>query len=293
MKPISRGYLTLGDADIRLDPWSLSLDGGPDVSEPEHLPDWSYYQSLTARVTVVADPDFLRKRLNLGEGAILGVAIVWVSSGTSLRGSSEVIPIKSGETSVRLDLERGTIRGDLKLECQVILVHPSAEGQSQLAPSETGSIVWGSAYRVQLEGLGARMPVLAAKFSQQLAGDGSNGLWWLQILNGEMHSPAESALWFWVNEENPIIEELLSAEGGLGAQRTQHFMKVDLYRQLVTYGILDEDFSLDAAYPAGSLGAAIAAPVRLLHAELEELRGRFRDNPRDLEAEIQSRLGGL
>jgi hypothetical protein len=293
MKPISRGYLTLNDSDIRLDPWSLSLDGGPEISEPEHLADWSYYQSLTARVTVVADADSLRNRLALGKDAVLGIVIIWVSSGTSLRGSSKVIPIKSGETSVRLDLERGTIRGDLKLECQVMLVHPSVEGQSQLAPSETGAIVWSSAFTVRLEGLGARMPVLAAKFSKLLPGDGGNGLWWLQILNSEMTTPAESALWFWVNEENSIIEELLSAEEGPGAQRTQHFMKVDLYRQLVTYGITDDDFSLETTYPAGSLGAAIAAPIRLLNAELDELRARFRDNPRDLEAEIQSRLGGL
>jgi hypothetical protein len=135
MRAISRGYLTLGPGDVRLDPWSVSLAGAAALSSPDHLNDWSYYQSLKVRTTLVAELASLIQRLQLDEAAKLGLVILWVSPGTSLRGASTIFPLEMMETSAELEIAGGLLRGDLKLECQIILIRPSVASTS-VAPTE-------------------------------------------------------------------------------------------------------------------------------------------------------------
>lgn len=292
MKTLSRGYLSLRDKDVRLDPWSVSLDGHAPLANPEHLDDWSYYQSIRIQITTVADREALHDRLQIGSDAALGLAIIWVSPGTSLRGASAVFPLDELETSAELLLDGGLLRGDLKLECQIVLLRSSAIS-SPLAPATPGSIVWSSTHSIRLEGLGSRMPILAVPFSRHMSAAGNHALWWLQVSAIDLHAPADSALWMWLNDENWMIRELLSDPSSEGAQRTQQFLRTDFYRQLVEIGIRDDEFDITEDYPTGSLGAVITVPVRLLGGDLGDLRSQFRNEPQRLEAEMQARLGGL
>jgi hypothetical protein len=292
MRPVSRGYLTLDASDVRLDPWSVSMEGGGTLSSPESLDDWTYYQSLRIRTTVVADLGSVTHKLNLGENARLGLVIVWVSPGTSMRGASTVFPLEVLETSVELEINGGLLRGDLKLECQIVITRPSSLS-ALVAPSEVGAVVWSDSHSIRLEGIGSRMPVLAVPFSKHMAAAGGHAMWWLQVAGTDMHAPADSILWMWLNDENWMIQELLADPTSDGAERTRQFLKVDFYRQLIGMGIRDEDFDPADDFPTGSLGAVIAAPMGLLGLSIDELRIRNRHDPQLLEAEMQSRLGGL
>jgi len=293
MRAVSRGYLSLTDADVRIDPWNISLGDAPSQSSPDELRDWSYYQSIKVKVSVVADLEALFAKLKLGDGASLGALVVWTSPGTSLRGASSVFPAGTSETSVEFELDGGLLRGDLRLECQMVLTQSSHYVVSALAPSEPGSIVWSTGYSLRLEGTGARMPVLAVPFSNHLGDGGNHGLWWLQVDSVDLYAPADSALWMWLNDENPIIQNLLSHPESDGALAVQALLKLDFYRQLVELGLRDTDFVLEDEYPTATLGAVIADPIRLLGQNLSELRSMFVNDPSRLEAEIQARLGGL
>jgi len=293
MKAISRGYLSINPADIRQDPWGVELDGELLLTPSEHLDNWSYYQTLTVRSTIVADASALLEGLKLNSDAVLGFVILWVSPGTSMRGASEVVAIESAETTVALLLPGGQLRGDLRLEAQIVLLSPSAHSRSVLSPSVPGAILWSSAHSIRLEGIGSRMPVLVVPFSKHLAAGGNHGLWWLQLSSTDFESPADSCLWMWLNEENEAIEELLSYPASASSQRTQQFLKADFYRQLIFVGLRDEDFDMSDDYPSGSLGAVIAAPMLLLGESMDELRSQYRFAPMDLEARLQARLGGL
>jgi hypothetical protein len=293
MRAISRGYLSLKDSDVRLDPWAVSLGGGEPLSSPDHLDDWSYYQTVNVKITIVAELASLLSKLGLDESAELGLVIVWVSPGTSIRGASATRRVEEGETTVELDLEGGLLRGDLRLEAQIVLTHASSAEGNSLAPSDAGAIVWSSAHSIRLEGIGSRMPVLSVPFSKYFAAGASHGMWWLQLSSIDFEAPADAALWMWLNDENEAIRELLGEPKSVGAQRTQQFLKLDFYRQLVGIGLREEHFTLDERYPSGSLGAVVAGPIGLLGVDLQELRAMQSRDPYRLEAELQSRLGGL
>ena len=293
MRVVSRGYLSLLGSDVQIDPWSISLGDADSQASPVELQDWSYYQPVKVKVSVVAEKSNLLRRLQLGDDAVLAVVVIWTSPGTSLRGASVVVPVGANETPVEFELDGGLLRGDLRLECQIVLKRASDQELSPLAPREPGAVVWSSEHSIRLEGTGSRMPVIAVPFSEHLSDTGHHGLWWLQVTSSDLSSPAESALWMWLNEENVMIQDLLGFPENDGPIVTQHLLKLDFYRQLVEVGLRNEDFSLEEEYPVGSLGAVIADPVSLLGRHLSELRSILSNDPHRLEAEIQSRLGGL
>jgi hypothetical protein len=154
-------------------------------------------------------------------------------------------------------------------------------------------VVWSASHSIRLEGIGSRMPVLAVPFSMHMAAAGGHAMWWLQVNGSDMQAPADSILWMWLNDENSMIQELLTEPESEGAEHTQQFLKIDFYRQLIGLGIRDPDFDPSDDFPAGSLGAVIAAPMSLLDTSIEDLRAKYQHDPQRLDAEIQSRLGGL
>jgi hypothetical protein len=135
------------------------------------------------------------------------------------------------------------------------------------------------------------MPVLVLPFSNHLLAASSNALWWLHISSSDLESMADSALWFWLNEESPVIQEMLSRPSSEKSKITARFMKTDLTRQLVSFALLHEEFDAEHEYEEGSLGAVLAAPVKLFGEDMTALRARFRDDPNRIEAELQGRAG--
>jgi hypothetical protein len=244
-------------------------------------------------VTVDVDVDAVLLALGLGSDAKLGLVIIWTCAATSLRGSSTIAVLDGGETTARLGLDGGNLRRDVRLECQVVLVQPSVAPSSLFAPDAPGAILWAAARLVKLEGSGARLPILAVSFSKHLTSVSAGAMWWLRIEGDDLDAPADSALWLWINEESPIVREMLNKPNSERSKLTSHFMRLDLYRQLVAFGLEHDLFNLDAEYEEGSLGAVIAAPLRLFNDDSATLRARYRDDPQRLEAELQARVGGL
>lgn len=292
MSVISRGFRVLRAEDVRVEPWSVRIGESDPLTMPSSLPDWTFYQPLKIRVTLIADLQELQVRLGLGQDARLGAVIIWGSLGTSLRGASDVLTIEPNETTVSLDLDGSLLRGALDLECQVLLVEPGTRSDDLLSPSNRGSILWTSKYTIDLEGTGARMPTIALPFSTQLIG-GEHGLWWLRVASRDFHAQANSVLWLWLNEENLVIRELLDSPSSDGSVRTQELLRLDIYRQLIEIGLLDSEFSLDETYAQGSLGAVVAGPVRLLGESLNTLRQLHDQDAPRLNAQIQAAFGGL
>jgi len=293
MKSFSRGYLTLRDSDVVREPWTVTMSGGLPLLDPDRVDDWSYFQTMEISVSVNVDINVARSVLGIGPDAILGLVIIWTCSGTSLRGSSDVSHVKGGETSARLALNSGNLRRDVRLECQIVLVEPSAMPTSVFAPNSPGAILYTATRVVKLEGGGARMPILAVSFSKYLTSASAGGLWWLRIEGNDLDAPADSALWLWINEESTIIQEMLTRPNSEKSQLTAHLMRLDLYRQLVAFGLAHDSFSLDHEYEEGSLGAVVSAPIRLFNEDSATLRARYRDDPQRLEAELQARVGVL
>lgn len=255
---------------------------------PSSLENWTYYQTIHLSTGVVVDIAGAFESLGLGADATLGLAVTWTCPSTSMRGGSQASEISHQDSSVQLDITNEPLRGRIDLQVQIILVAPGEEPLSPFSPRIAGTVLWSSEHAIVLEGTGARLPIVSTRF-ESLDLPNTTGHWYLQISDVDLDSPVDSALRLWVNEESPMMQQVLENMEAPESEFPLMFMQYDMYRQLLHTAIRIKDFELRRDYPEGSYGAALATPWAMLgYRDMNDARAAFDDHPSLIEARLQA-----
>jgi hypothetical protein len=271
----------------------VQLDEDDPIKNPIALPEWTMYRALKVSVSIHVDLLACRRDLGIDDEAQLALQITWLSPGTGLRGASDLFAITNGNLIAALTIDPGLTNTSVKLECHIVLAQSSASPSDLLAPTRVGSLLWQSDYAIRLEGDAARMPILPLPFSSWLGASSDASMWSLRVTSSDLDSPAQGALWLWINTENEYIAGMLLEPDSPKSLTVAYFMQADFLRQLIIHGIAHDEVELDKDYVAGSLGAVIVAALRLLDSDMQELRSRYTADPQLFDTDVQARVGGI
>jgi hypothetical protein len=290
-RPISLGYLRPTPARLWAGSWTVIGPTGAGLENPELLEDWDYSANLSIRRRVEVDLAGVRADCGLGEGARLSLVLLWRSSWTGLRGGSPPVSVRDGVNDLALDLRGELLGGALNLEARLIL--DEAPTRSSLSPGRPGSTLWTSAFRLALEGVGMRFPVVRTPFRESGIPGGDGGVWTLQLDTYDLDASASGNVRLLLNSDHPAVADLLDRPESPSGKMLQEFLHYDLARQLVVAALRHEDLDR-AEYDEGSMGELLSSTVnRFFDRSLEQLRGDLRTDPGGLEAEVQARIGLL
>lgn len=292
MSVVSRGYLTLPQEFVRVEPLRFEVGGGEaDVAVLGRIEDWSYYQPIVVRTVVGIDVDLAIGHVRLPEGSRVDALLTWVSGGTSLRGAS--IPVPAGpDTTLEMTIDAGLLREQLTVTVMLVTGSTPDVELHPLAPGVTGSVLWEETTRIDLEGIAPRLPVVAQSFAQHLP-NSIGAMWWLHVADesASLEARADSVLWMWLNSDNPFIAELLVGGASPAIDRTNHHMWIDFHRQLVQFAVRREDLDPEHEYSPGSLGELLQSVLYAMGESAEVLEHLTRSSPGDLEMRIQAAFG--
>jgi len=286
---ISVGYLTATEGSVTPGPWSISLPNGGEAKDGL-LPNWDYFTDVLITRTVDVELPALLARMGLSADARLSAALLWHSTGTNLRGACPPVRLTDGTTEVTCRLAGGELGGRLNLELRIILSHRGSNDHA-LAPHRIGNVVWSDAYQVDLEGHGARFPVVPVDFAQSGFGGGRRGAWYLAISTNDLTANAIGNMRLYLNSGHPRTASALAAPDSEESLQYLSMVLYDVARQLFEYALRRQDFSLEDDYEQDSLGHVLQQIVSQLGQPLQELRLRLEEDPGELEAEFQAVTG--
>ena len=293
MSVISRGYLTISDDLVRMEPVTVEVGGSAtDMGPGAHLDDWSYYLPFTVRTSIRINAAEARTAMLLPAAARFCALLRWTAGGTSLRGGSAVVELDEDEIALEVEIEEGQIRRRLEVTCTIVLRETPEGALEAIAPRGAGTLLWETNVAIDLEGVAPRLPVVAIPFSTQ--GPKLTGaMWWLQIPDDgvDLDSAADSTLWMWLNTENPVIAALLDNASGEVSSSVAEFMCLDLQRQMVELALRIDDLDPSHEYPPGSLGEQLLVSVLAVAEDLDSLRSLQQSSPGDFEVRIQAAFG--
>jgi hypothetical protein len=188
----------------------VSLDDDPPVFDPARLDDWTYYRTCNVQVDVVLELETIRQMVELDEESQIAFVVIWSCPQTGLRDASPAHPLQSNEASLKIAVPGGLLRGDLRLDCLLLLMEDIPKTRRrELSPFKAGSILWSMEHTVRLEGIGARMPIQATSFVDLLHGQSINGLWHFTIDTSDLAVPVDAAVRVLLNSDNSMIQEFL------------------------------------------------------------------------------------
>lgn len=286
---VSVGYLTANEDFITPGPWSVCLaDGGE--AQDGRLPDWDYFTDVLVTRTVDVDLPAVLTHLGLSEDAQLSAAILWHSTGTSLRGACPPVRLTGGIAELAVRLPGGELGGRLNVELRIFLSRQGSRDQA-LAPRRTGNVVWSDSHHVELEGSGSRLPVVPVDFAEAGIGGGRRGAWCLAISGIDLTASALGNIWLYLNTAHPRMASALHSPDVETSQLYFTMIRYDVARQLLQYALRREDFSLDDEYEPDSIGHVLKGLVAPLAQPLDEIKLRLAQDPGELEAEFQAVLG--
>lgn len=249
---------------------------------------WDYSTNLSLSVCIESNLEAAVSDCGLGAGPSLGGFIVWRSSSTALRGTSDVVVLKTGRNQVGLDLIGIEIGGQLEIEARVVFL--AGYAVSELAPTRRGALLWSEKRTTRLEGTADRFPIELRDFKK--AGlRGADGAWVLHWDSKDPEWSASAAVRLWLNSRHPMADRLA---GELPDSDGMSVLRYDLTRQLIDEALDNDDLS-DREWPAGSLGAALLERVKSVFPglSLEDCRAMRRDRRDDYESAIQQTTGML
>lgn len=292
MSAISRGYLVPSRDAVTTGPWSVSLNGQPEVDAVDAVPDWDYFSSLRVERQIHLDPDAIRRQSGLADQDLISGVVIWQSTWTGLRGSSPPVDVIGPSATVELELDGAQLGGELVLETRVI-TFPGPGSRPKIVAHRPGSILWTHTDRLALEGTGSRFPLLPTDFTQSGFARGRDGLWSLFVESSDLSASALGVMRLYVNSSHPRIAAMLASDPEADTRQLRAFMRYDVARQLLAVALHHDELVLDDSYPDASLGAVLVRLVRLFHRPLDELQIQNRNAPGDLESEFQALTGYL
>lgn len=287
MKQTSLGHYTATSEGIRALKWVYYV--GEDEIDPE-LPgqeSWNRDQRLVIECNVDIDLDLVRRQTYTDDRTSLAWIIIARSDAPKVLASKPV-RAKPGQQRIMLAAPGGDIAGRVKTELTLGVVGEVTAPLDRFAPHLPGHRVFTTYDGLRLEGNGAQLPLLPVSFKEHGVMPGGHGLWWLRVNHLELEAPASSALWLWLNSDNPDIAALLDNSNEPQHRMLANFMAIDFSRQLLSLALTVEDLDLEADYPEHSLGVTLAGVVRLVGETLPQVRLAYQTDPGSVEAKLQA-----
>jgi hypothetical protein len=237
--------------------WSLVTEDG-ELPLPEALPDWDYRMDLHLRRTVRVDLDSARSQSGVPLGAALMLSAVWTATGSNLSGPAQHVRLTGGgKDTVTLDvkLPGADLGGLLLLDTALVLAERRPDARPS-SPRRAGSVLWSDRESLRLQGDAPQFPMAVIDFGRTSFPD--NAAWHLQI-SGGLESATMGALLLLVNERNTVTATAFRNAGKprVVDRIVLSAVYADAARVLVEHALGSDDFTEDADFPDGSLGATL------------------------------------
>lgn len=293
MRYVSLGHLALNDDSVRDIDWQFALNH--QVSRPidETLAEWNHFSAVGVTCALTVNIDEVRRSLEIANDLVLSWFLVVKCRPSPVALSSQPHPLVDGRQEISLLLPAGSVSGQLHLEISLIVTEPSKIYVDNFAPSKVGQTVFRSKTRLILEGEGGQLPFLPVSFSDQGIPHSESSLWWLRFLTRELDESANSALWLWINTDNPELEPLLQQSDNLNSLLWLKFLKIDFMRQLLSEALRNNDLDTKITYPEDSLGEMLSGLVRLVGSSIQDVTAEYEDDPGRVEAKLQAIVNGV
>lgn len=292
MKYISLGHLVLDDEHVRDLTWHISLDDHVTRPVDNTLTEWNYYSEVGISCTLTIELDKIRRTLEIANDLQLSWFIIAKCRPSPVAISSQPFPIMDGRQEISLILPAGSVSGQLDLEISLAVTAPSKFRIDGFAPNKVGQTVFRAKSQLILEGEAGQLPLLPVSFSEHGISHPESSLWWLRFLTRELEESANSALWLWINTDNPEIEPLMEQSDSISSLIWLQFLQIDFVRQLLSEALHNTDLDTSTTYPDGSLGELLSGVVKLVGTSIADVRAEHREDPGRVEAKLQAIVNG-
>lgn len=266
---LSFGYPVPSPELVTLRDLHFTYDGTP-IHDEESGDEqkWDYQTSVGCHCEIEVDFENFLQEMGIPydnyRDVVVGATLVWSASSTKQRGSTEPIPVCGGINKLSLDLAGKDLGGSLTVEPKIILLANSAPLLDSITATEPGSILWeGSPTSLQLEGEGARFPIVPIDFSDRGL-EPSNAMWRI-FFTGGLSAPVQAAMQIYVNTSNKITLRVLNKPTSQESKMWHRFLQIDVLSSLLQYGADHaEELEHISADDQGSLGESILILYRIL-----------------------------
>ncbi|MFD5588351.1 hypothetical protein ACFWII_31690 [Streptomyces sp. NPDC127063] len=262
-----------------------------DIDLPEALPDWDYQMDLHIRRVVRVDLDRARQESGLPAGTVLTLAAVWTATGSNLSGPAQQVRLaEAGTATVELDVRLigADLGGLLLLDTALLLAERRTDGRPS-SPRRAGSVLWSDRAALRLQGDAPQFPMAVIDFAKTSFPD--SAAWHLQI-SGGLESATMGSLLLLVNEHNAVTSTAFQ-----NAAKPRPIDRVvlsavyaDAARILIEHALAHDDFTEDADFPEGSLGATLLSLFDQLFPgqSITDVRLRHRQSPALFASDLQA-----
>lgn len=275
---------------IAAEAWSLVTEDG-ELPLPEALPDWDYRMDLHLRRTVRVGLDRARSQSGLPQGAALMLSAVWTATGSNLSGPAQHVRLAGDGTvtvAFNVRLPGADLGGLLLLDTALVLAERRSDGRPS-SPRRAGSVLWSDRESLRLQGDAPQFPMAVIDFSRTSFPD--NAAWHLQI-SGGMESATMGALLLLVNERNTVTATAFQNAGKprVVDRIVLSAVYADAARIMVEHALGADDFTEDADFPDGSLGATLLSLFDQLFPDqsITDIRLRQRRSPALFASDLQA-----
>ncbi|MGW3493079.1 hypothetical protein [Streptomyces sp. NPDC001020] len=283
-------YRSPSEDVVAAEPWLLVTEDG-EVAMPGALPDWDYHMDLHLRRTVRVDLDRARAQSGLPADAALALAVVWTATGSNLSGPANHARLTDdGTITAEIDvLLRGADLGGLLLLDTALVLAERRRDARPSSPRRAGSVLWSDRESLRLQGDAPQFPMAVIDFA--LTSFPDNAAWHLQI-SGGLDSATMGSLLLLVNERNSVTATAFenAAKPRPIDRLVLSAVYADAARIMVEHALGHDDFTEDADFPDGSLGATL---LNLFHQlfpgqPITDIRLRQRRSPALFASDVQA-----
>ncbi|MDN3269194.1 hypothetical protein [Streptomyces sp. MA15] len=276
---------------VSAESWRLVVEDG-EVPLPEAMPDWDYQLDLLLRRTVRVDLERARRQSGLPDDAPLVLSAVWTATGSNLSGPAEQIPMPAGAATGVAEFDfrlRGAdLGGLLLLDTALLLAERRADARPS-TPRRAGSVLWSDRQALRLQGDAPQFPMAVIDFARTSFPD--DAAWHLQI-SGGLDSATMGSLLLLVNERNSATANAFqkASKPGPVDRVVLSAVYADAARTMVEHALAQDDFTEDADFSEGSLGATLLNLVEQLFPgqSITDIRLRRQQSPALFASDLQA-----
>ena len=281
-------FLTLSDAAVKADPWSLSLNGGSWETAGDFVPDWDSASEIRIRRTLGIDPRIAASDLGVTGGNVLLALGVRIGTGPGrlprLILLREYRKLAAGTWQEEFEFQVPGDRLSLVLDVQTqVMLAALPSDCGPLSPRRAANRLWSDTFRVLLEGEEPRFPMEVADL-RTLLGDAPAAAapWFLHWSPRDWNRDFHGAARLYLNgDKSDFIKRIEEQDGP-----TLQVMLADVMGQICERLVSDpEADEIMSGAEHGSLGAQSTAwlgriwpgkDAAFVRSFLEQRPGQFR-----------------